>query len=236
MRKKLLEKKNGLARKVMGIALAVAMVGSGMALLPANSSTANVYAATNNAPQIEEVDYEKGGIVDVDFYGRVKYKNAKVSVKKLSTGKVYKAEIIGKDSDDLTFISPSYKAGEKYKFTISGIKKASAAKYTSVSGYFTVPKKATIKVEDIEYDRSDNELSFEFGTRVRWKNPTVKIMTASGSTICRGEIIERSSDELEVYLPKKLSYGTKYKYKITGIKARSASEYRTLSGSFVARD
>ena len=228
-------RKNNIAKRLLSLALAVTMIGSGAVFFADKNSDIKAYASTTNAPSIEEIEYEKGGKVEVEFYGKVKYNNVKVTVEKLSTGKKYTAQVIKKDSDDITFKSPSYSQGCKYKFTISGIKKSTSSKYTKVSGYFTVPKKTAIKIDEIEYDREDNELSFDFATKVNWKSPTVKITNESGTVVYKSRIVEKDSDELELRLSSKLTYGKKYKYTITGIKAKTAANYRTLSGTFVAR-
>lgn len=227
-------RKNTLGKKLLSLALAVTVVGSGFAFYGAKDSE-DAYAVSGK-PSIEKTDYDGKGKVEVEFYGDVKYYNTKVTVTKLSTGQTYNAEIIKKDSDDIEFISPSYTSGCKYKYTISGVKKYRASSYTSVSGYFTVPKATTIKIEEIEYDAEDRELSVDFKTRVNWKNPTVNVYSTSGTYICSGRILEKDSDGIEVRLSKSLSYGKKYTCKISGVKAKTASEYKTISKKFYAVD
>lgn len=224
-----------LTKRLLSLILAVTVVGAGITVYSNQNGTEEVYAASA-APEIEKTEYEGKGKVDVEFYGKVKYYKAKVTVKKLSTGESFTADILKKDSDDIEFKSPSYTAGCKYKYTVSGIKKSGADKYTSVSGYFTVPKSTAINIEDIEYDDEDRELSVDFKTKVNWKNPAVKIYSTSGDYICKGRIIEKDSDSIEVRLDRSLTYGKQYKCKISGIKAKSASTYRTVSKVFYAVD
>lgn len=224
-----------LAKRLLSLVLAVTVVGAGITVYSNQNVKDEVYAASA-APEIEKTEYEGKGKVDVEFYGKVKFYKAKVSVKKLSTGKVYSADILKKDSDDIEFKSPSYTAGCKYKYTISGIKKSGADTYTSVTGYFTVPKASSIKIEEIEYDAEDRELSVDFETKVSWRNPVVKVYNASGTYICKGRVLEKDNDSIEVRLSRELAYGKKYKCKITGIKAKSASTYRTVSKVFYAVD
>ncbi len=88
--------------------------------------------------KIEEVQYEGKGKVEVDFYGKVKWKTPKVTVKD-SAGKKYSAKVLKKDSDDITFRINKYTPGEKYKFTISGVKKRGAKKFTKVNGTVRIP-------------------------------------------------------------------------------------------------
>ncbi|MCQ4636144.1 hypothetical protein NE619_05345 [Anaerovorax odorimutans] len=221
-----------IARKATAVIVALAMVMT-MGIFTA----APVSAASSSAPKIEKIKYDGKGKVEVDFYGKVKYKKVKVTVKDTS-GKKYKASIRDKDNDELEFKIKNYKKGKKYKFTIKGIKKARASKYTSVKGTVKIPaaksSKAKIKVKDIDYDYEDQEVSFDFKTKVQWKNPKVKITDSNGnsySTI----ITDRDNDDLEVYVSG-LTYGNKYNYSISGIKARGASSYTTISGSFYAID
>ena len=114
----------------------VAMMSLTMVIL----SAAAVFAAS---PPIEKVKYDGKGKVEVDFVQDVSYKNVKVTVKEPS-GKTYKAKILEKDDDDLDFKLKHYKAGKKYKFTISGIKNRGTNKYGKVKGTVKVPAKAKI--------------------------------------------------------------------------------------------
>ena len=228
-------KRERLGKKILSLVLAVTLVGSGLSVYSAKDNNNEVYAVTG-AQKNEKTEYEGKGKVEVEFYGKVKFYNAKVTVKKLSTGKVYTADILKKDSDDIEFKSPSYTAGCKYKYTISGIKKYGADRYTSVSGYFTVPNASRIVIDEIEYDTDDRELSVDFKTRVNWRYPTVKVYTTTGEFVCGSRILEKDSDSIEVRLNKSLKYGKKYKVKISGIKARTATTYKTISKTFYAVD
>ena len=90
-----------------------------------------------------------------------------------------------------------------------------------------------IVIKDIDYDRTDREVEFEFKTSVKYKNPKVKI-TRNGKNYAKG-IKDKDSHELEVKV-KKLTYGKTYHYKITGIKSKNGKKYRTLKGTFRAVD
>ena len=48
-------------------------------------------------------------------------------------------------------------------------------------------------------------------------------------------IIEKDSDSIEVKVSK-LTLGKKYTYKISGVSAKGTNSYKTISGTFVARD
>ena len=55
-----------------------------------------------SAPKIEEIDYDGGGKVEVEFYGNISYHNSSVTVKD-TNGKSYRARIIKRDDDDIKF-------------------------------------------------------------------------------------------------------------------------------------
>ena len=218
--------KKGILKKITAAALAASMV---MSMGAVSSFAAGNTASSSSSPKIEEVDYEGNGRVDVDFYGKVKYKNVKDTA-----GKKYTAKVTAKDNDELDFKVSNIKAGKKYKFTISGIKKSSAKKYTSVKGSFKVPGVKKIVVENIEYDAEDREVSFEFRNHVQWKNAGVSIKDANGKGYAV-RIVEKDNDELDVKTTG-LTEGETYTYKIKGIKAEGASKYTTITGTFTAYD
>lgn len=90
-----------------------------------------------------------------------------------------------------------------------------------------------VVVEDVDYDRDDREVEFEFKGSVKWKNPKVTI-TRNGNNYAK-KIKSKDSDELEVKV-KKLKYGAIYSYKITGVKNKKGSKYVTVKGTFQAVD
>lgn len=189
--------------------------------------------AAASAPKIEEIDYEGKGKVEVEFYGKVSYSDASVAVKDTS-GNKYTAKIVKKDNDDITFKIKKYKTGTTYKFTINGISKRGSGDYTSVSGKVKIPASGKVKVKSVDYDASDREVEFELKGKVRWKKPTVTITDANGNNCCTG-ILEKDSDSIEVSV-KKLTLGDTYSYKITGVKNRDGGSYKTVTGTFSARD
>lgn len=95
-----------------------------------------------------------------------------------------------------------------------------------------------VAVRDVDYDRKDRELEFEFKGSVRWKSPKVTITSYNGSKTYKGTITDKDSNELEYKLKKssKLTYGNYYKYKITGVRSSSGGSYQTVRGTFKAVD
>ena len=90
------------------------------------------------------------------------------------------------------------------------------------------------KVQDVDYDRQDKEVSIDFVGKVDWSgSPKVKI-TRDGKNYAR-YIIEKDRDDIEIKV-NKLSYGKKYSYKVTGVRKAGTGEYKTIKGTFYATD
>ena len=185
------------------------------------------------APKVKKAEYEGKGRVEVDFNSKVKYKNVKVTVKD-NKGATYSTTINEKDNDDLTFTIKNFKTGRTYTYTISGVKKNNESSYGKVTGKVTIPTPTTTpKVKEVDYDKGDREVEFEFTTRVQWKGTKVTITDGSRNYVTR--ILEKDSDSIEVKVSK-LTVGKKYTYKISGVRVKDASSYKTISGTFIARD
>ena len=98
-----------------------------------------VMPASAASPMIEDIEYCGSGIVEVDFYGDVMYRNTKVTVKD-NKGKKYRASIIKKDSDDIKFKIKKYKKGRTYKFKIKNVRSWNGGSYRTVSGKVKINK------------------------------------------------------------------------------------------------
>ena len=86
---------------------------------------------------IQKVKYDaKDHELEIDFNGKVKYKNVKVVVKD-SSGKKYSARITEKGSDDLEVKVTGLKKGKTYKVTVSGVA-LKGGSYAKVSRSFTL--------------------------------------------------------------------------------------------------
>ena len=185
-----------------------------------------------SAPKIEDIEYDGGGKVEVDFYGKVSYHNSSVSVKD-ADGKTYKAQITERDDDDLTFKIKNYKKGKKYRFTIKGIAKRGSGNYSSVSGKVKIPS-AKVAVKEVDYDVEDKAVEIDFKDKVKWDSPTVSIADSQGSEYCLS-ILEKDNDSIEVSVDA-LTIGETYSYTITGVNSQGQSGSRTITGTFIARD
>lgn len=185
------------------------------------------------APKIKKAEYEGKGRVEVDFNSKVRYKNVKVTVKD-NKGASYSVKINEKDHNDLTFTIKKFKTGRTYTYTISGIRKSGEKSYGKVTGKVAIPAPTTTpKVKEVDYDRHDKEVEFEFTTKVQWKGAKVTITDGSKNYVTR--IREKHSDSIEVKVSK-LTLGKKYTYKISGVRVKGVKTYKTISGTFIARD
>ena len=199
------------------------------ALIAVTMSGASAFAAT--APTVEDTEYKGKGRVEVEFKGNVAWKDAKVVVKDLD-GKTYKTTIIEKDSDEIDFRIKEFQKNRTYKITIKGVKVKGTTGYTSVKTKVYIPKAGKIVIEDIEYDKYDKEVSFDFQTNVQWNNAKVTITDSNGKNYVT-KIIEKDRDSIEVKV-KGMTYGKKYNYKISGIRKAGTKDYVTKKGTFKA--
>ena len=101
-------------------------------------------SASAASPAVEEVEHKGKGRVEVEFYGKVQYKNVKVTVKDTS-GKKYKVNKIRRDSDDISFNIKNYKKGKTYRIYVKGVKVRGTKKYGIASCRLNIPKAATGK-------------------------------------------------------------------------------------------
>ena len=101
-------------------------------------------SASAASPGVEEVEHKGKGRVEVEFYGKVQYKNVKVTVKD-TKGNKYKVNKIRKDSDDISFNIRNYKQGRTYRISVSGVKLRGTKKYGTASCKLNIPKAATGK-------------------------------------------------------------------------------------------
>lgn len=114
------------------------MVSMGMALTMLLTSGVVVMAA---APTVEDIEYKGKGRVEMDFYGDVQYKNAKIVVKDTS-GKKYKVSRVYKDDDEIKFTIKNYKKGKTYRVSVKGIKQWGTGGYGTASAKVKIPKAA----------------------------------------------------------------------------------------------
>ncbi len=181
------------------------------------------------APTIRKVEYEGGRKVEVDFIGRVSYRNPAIIVKD-SNGSKLSAWIVEKDSDDIDFKVAGLKAGGKYTFTLTGVRAGSSGRFGSVKGRFTVPAKVAIR--KATYDLRDRELDIDFNGKVQYKNARVSVKDSSGKSYT-ARITEKGDDDLEVKVTG-LKKGKTYKVTVSGVALKGGS-FTTVSKSFTVK-
>ena len=190
-------------------------------------------AAVDAKPTVEDVDYEGGGKVEIDFVGKVRWKNPKVTVKD-NTGKTYKVSAIKKDDDEIEFRVNGIKKNRKYTVTISGIKKRTAGTYTTVKTTFSVGKavnaKAKATIEKTEYE-GGGYVDVDFRRDVLWKKAKVTVKDSSGKKYT-AKIVKKDHDSIDFYV-KNIKAGKTYTYTISGVADWQGKTYGSVSGKFV---
>lgn len=179
------------------------------------------------APSIEETEYKSGGIVEVEFHGKVQYKGVKATVKD-PNGKAYTAKITKKDNDELTFKVSGIQPGTRYTYQISGIRKKGEKTYSTVSGSFAVPVARAPQIESVEYKKKRIEV--EFKGKVQYKNLKATLKDASGKKYT-AKISKKEDDELTIKTSS-LPGGTAFTLTLSGIRAKGDGGYTALTGSF----
>ena len=183
------------------------------------------------APKVQSTEYEGNGIVEVDFTtDNVRYKGAKVVVKD-AAGKKLTATIREKDSDSITFKVKGVKAGKKYSYTISGVRKGNSGSYGKVKGTFTVPS-GKLAIKEIVFDPAYDSLEVEFTTLVQFKNLKVTIEDENGDRLPVTNL-ETFPDELEMDV-EGMEDGETYTITISGVRVKGKGSYTSVSQRFMA--
>ncbi len=178
-------------------------------------------------------NYGRPAEIEVDFSSRVTWKRgAKVTVKD-NKGKTYHAFLTDKDSDECDINIFKLKEGRTYTITINGIKRRGTTGYRKLTIKVTVPapkpKSQKVKVKKIEIDDEDNEIEISFASKVDWKrNAKISSIKDNTGKTCKGYLIDIDDDECEIYIPN-MKYGRTYTIQLSGIRARGASSYGTVT-------
>ncbi len=198
-----------------------------------------------NSITVRKVTYEpasrkKLAELDVKFSQRVIWKRtAKVTSVTDDEGTAFDGHLRDKDSDDCEIAVESLKEGHTYTIVIDGIKKRGTGSFRKLTLEVKIPsmkKNAKVKVKKIQvdddnddHDRYPAEIEIKFTSKVAWKRQAkVSSVKDSAGISYRGILTDRDDDECEVYI-KNMKYGKTYTIKISGIKARGASSYETIT-------
>ena len=198
-----------------------------------------------NAIQLRNVYYDgidKYGTaeLEVNFLHRVTWKRtARVVSVKDEKGITYEGYLRDKDGDDCEIAIDGLKEGRTYTIVMDGIKKRGTTGYRKLTLKAKIPaskKAGKVKVKKVEvdddnddYDKYQTEIEIKFASKVSWKrNAKVTSVKDSQGKSYQGYLTNRENDECEVYI-KNMKYGRTYTIKISGVKARGAVSYETVT-------
>lgn len=190
------------------------------------------FAAFAAAPEIQRVEYEGFGIVDVEFFHDVRFKKPEVAVSN-EAGERYPVIIWDLDDDEITFSVDGLNEGKEYRFVISGVSAGLSGEYTQVEGQFVVPTGDEAVIKEIDYDSEDRELEIEFHGKVQYENLSVEIMDDKGNSY-DAKIREKDRDSIELHVSG-LERGGQYRAVVNGVKAEGGEAFVSVSGLFTAR-
>lgn len=213
------------------------------------TSTDATNLADENTSLIEvssvKQDDDNKNIIDVHFTTKVMWdNNASITSLTDAGGNSYNAKIIDRDDDDLEIYVEGIKDGTNYTADIQGIKSYNDSSYTNLKVTFETEKqtstntKSNLKVRDVDFDREDKEVSFDFDKFIELKSDAyIIIKDSNGNTYSsKNSRIICDEDDIELFLDKNLKQGQKYTYEINGIKENAGNAYGTINGSFTAYD
>ena len=179
-------------------------------------------------PKVKSIEYEGNGKVEIDFKTKVQYKKTKVKAVDEDGNKI-PARILDMDRDDLVIRLEKYPQGKRIVITVSGVKKKTEKRYSSIRGNIWIPTCTVGNIlKNVDYDHKDRKVEFEFLKKVKWKNPKVTIK--HGKKQYAVKIKDTESRELEVKA--KLAKGVIYQYTISGILINGKE--KTITGLFKA--
>ncbi len=97
-----------------------------------------------------------------------------------------------------------------------------------------------LEVTDVSYDPDEKEVTFKFNCKTQYrtddegdKNVVVKIYVKDSKNN-RVESVKKYASKKMIVNSKKLKYGYKYKYSISGVRKKGTKKYVTLTGTFRA--
>ena len=222
------------------------------AVLPISVSAENIRlsysSATSghgNAIKIGKVNYDHAekyepAKLEIDFSHRITWKKSAraVSVKD-QTGTVYEAYLQDKDSDECDIAIDNLREGRTYTVIIDGIKKSGTKDFRKLTLKVKIPapnKRQKVKVRKVQVDDDNDdfdkyltEIDIKFASKVVWKRgaKVASVKDSQGNSY-QGRLTDIDDDECEVYI-KNLKHNKTYTIRISGIKARGASSYETIS-------
>lgn len=85
--------------------------------------------------------------------------------------------------------------------------------------------------DDDDYDEEDGNVELKFSTKLKWSRKASVKVTDEKAAVLVSEIADRDSDDCELYI-EDMKEGHTYTVVITGVKAKKAKTYGTLTITF----
>lgn len=172
--------------------------------------------------------------LDVDFSSDVTWEpRAKVSSVKDNKGKSYRGYLWEIDDDSCEIAIAGLKQGRTYTIKITGIRHRQAASFGRLTLKVKIPVQkpasSDISVRKVSVDEADGEVDVKFASKVLWKYDAevISVKDNKGKKY-RGYLTDTDDDECELYIDG-MKYGRTYTIRISGIKERGASAYKTVA-------
>lgn len=239
-----------LTKKMISMLLAIAVTAVSMPITLLAGSVKLDYTAktsgTGNTIQVKEItlDYEKNDTLselEIEFRHHVTWqKSAKVTSVKDNKGSSYTAYLADQDKDDCDILIADLKKGRTYTIVINGIKKSGTSGYRKLTLSVKIPSdkaasqkvkvaKVEVDIDNDDYDDYRTEIDVTFASNVTWKkNAKITSVKDDRGNSYTGYLTDIDDDECEIYI-KNLKYGRTYTIKISGVKAKGASSYQTVT-------
>lgn len=199
------------------------------------------------AIQVKKVTYEgeisngyafgaKGALseLEVDFCTDVAWKHAaKISSVKDNKGKSYRGYLKDEDDDGCSIVIANMKHGRTYTIAVKGIRNLRSGSFGRLTLKVKVPaQKASskdIRISKVSVDDAYGEVDIQFAGKVIWNNyAEVKSIKDNKGKSYRGYLTDTDDDDCEIYI-ENMKFGRTYKIKISGLKMREASSFKTVT-------
>lgn len=186
--------------------------------------------AMADAPQVEKIEYEGNGRVEIEFARDVKYRNFSVKVTD-ENGKKHSVSVSERDEDSVSLKISGVKAETDYKVVLRGVKARGTSGYGRVRVNFTTPVNPVSApvVEKVEV-KKNGRIEVDFAGKVQYGNLKVKIKDAEGKAY-GVSVVEKDNDEINVKAAG-LEAGKEYVLIINGIRAKGAEGYTKIKVPF----
>lgn len=172
--------------------------------------------------------------LEVDFLTDVLWDySAKITSVKDNKGKTYRGYLMDKDDDGCDIVISNMKHGRTYTIAINGVKQKFANNFGKLTLKVKIPKQKAasknIRVSKVSVDDSYGEVEVEFASKVVWKynSKIVSVKDNKGKSY-KGYLTDKDDDECEIYI-ENMKSGRTYKIKISGVKVRGTSSFKTVT-------